>query len=207
MADFDHIPEGSRWLTMADAAHHFRISERTLRRRIDAGQFQTHRDGGRVLVLVHNLADKESDTADKATAGADRGPALSELEALRAEAEKLRGELAAAKVEAEDWRATADRLSQEGAGLWDQLAEARAQGERWEAVAGERQRSIERLEEERRNGWAALAAALSKIPAIEAGPRLRRAGPRPGGAGGSFGRVNPTGAGVKGYLILHNMKD
>jgi hypothetical protein len=105
MADLDDIPEGSRWLTMADAAHHFRISERTLRRRIEAGQWRTHRDGGRVLVLVHNLADT---VADKSATAATSDTGTAEADKWWAEVEK--------------WRTLAEEREKTIRELWDALA-------------------------------------------------------------------------------------
>lgn len=102
------------WLTISEAAHYFRISERTLRRRIAAGQLPTQKEGGRVLVMVY---DSPADKGGQA----DTAPAVSaKLAELEAEVRRL-----------------SDLLSQ---------------------VEGERDYLRQ-----------ALAAAMSKIPAIEAG--------------------------------------
>lgn len=93
--------EPGRWVTLGEAAHFFKVSERTMRRRIKAGQLRTQHSGGRVLVLVYGLADSVADKSD-----------------------------------------TADTSG------------------KWQTLAIERLATIERLENENRNLWAALATAM-----------------------------------------------
>lgn len=64
--------EPGRWVTLGEAAHYFKVSERTMRRRIKAGQLRTQHSGGRVLVLVYGLADSVADKPDTADASGSR---------------------------------------------------------------------------------------------------------------------------------------
>lgn len=57
-----------RWLTISEAAHHFMISERTLRRRIERGELPTQKEGGRVLVMVYDSPADKGGQADTAPA-------------------------------------------------------------------------------------------------------------------------------------------
>lgn len=99
-----------RWITISEAVSHFRVSERTIRRRIAAGQLPTKHEGGRVLIYLYDTPPDKGQAA-----AAD----LAELACLQAEVRRL-----------------SDLLS--------------------------------RADEERDYLRQALAAALSKIPAIEA---------------------------------------
>lgn len=74
--------EPGKWVTLSEAAHYFKVSERTLRRRIARGELRTERDGGRVLVLVYGLADNEADTPATSDTSA-------ELDKLAAEVRRL----------------------------------------------------------------------------------------------------------------------
>lgn len=152
---------------MTEAIAHFGRSERTLRRWVDQGRIEARREGGRVLLLVHT---GKADTDRPAAAAPDR------TETADIMADITPAELARLREELEGWKAEAERAAREGVELWDKWSQAqeeiarwKATAERWEAVAGERQAVIDYLRSEARNAWAALATALAKIPAIEAG--------------------------------------
>lgn len=117
MAD---IPPG-RWVTLSDAAHFFKVSERTIRRRISAGQLRTEHTGGRVLVLIYDTQVDKGGQADTAPATSAK------VTELAAEVRRLSDLLARAEAQTDEVRGERDFLRQ------------------------------------------ALAAAMSKIPAIEAG--------------------------------------
>ncbi len=99
-----------KWITISEAVSYFRVSERTIRRRIATGLLPTKHEGGRVLIYLYDTEP------DKSNAPASD---VAELVRLQAEVRRL-----------------SDLLSQ-------------AEGER------------DYLRQ-------ALAAALSKIPQIEA---------------------------------------
>jgi hypothetical protein len=100
----DRVDNPGSWIALSEAAAYFRVSERTLRRRIKTGELRSQKKSGHVYVLVYGPLDAQSDKADKAE-GVSIAP---DLALLQAENERLRAEVAELKRQLMD-QVTEDR--------------------------------------------------------------------------------------------------
>lgn len=122
--DSDTDSNIGEWVTIPDAARLLGVTVRTIRRQVSQGKLPHKMESGRAYVRVSVSGDSDIG-GDTVTVRDD-----SRLADLQAEIERL-------QAEAEAWKATADRLSGEGAELWDKWAAAQAEAERYKAVADE----------------------------------------------------------------------
>ena len=113
MADIrETSPNGSKWRTVPEACHALGVSERTLRRRIDQGKYETQLEKGRRLVCLSIEGNRLTDDtqADRTVIAQLR----SEIEHLRdiiSERDRQIQQLMAELAEASRQRNEADRRS------------------------------------------------------------------------------------------------
>ena len=121
----------NRWLTVAEAANEFSISERTLQRRIKQGKVVSKLENGRRLTLATSVAENGEIVATVSEELAEENEELKERIAelerqLRQQSDTHRQEMAELSVrlqEAEKTGALADGLSQDKERLQQQLSE------------------------------------------------------------------------------------
>ena len=106
----------NRWLTVAEAAQEFSVSERTLQRRINAGKVTSKLEGGRRLLLASSVAEVGGIVGDMS-------PSVAEV--LQEENAELKSKVATLE---EEQRQHSDKQRQQMAELSEELQEAQKRG-------------------------------------------------------------------------------
>ena len=105
-------PNGSKWLTVPEACQALGVSERTLRRHIDQGKYETQLEKGRRLVCLSVEGDRvTADTQADRTMTAQLRSEIEHLRDMVSERDRQIQQLMAELTEANQQRNEADRRS------------------------------------------------------------------------------------------------
>lgn len=148
-----------KWITVREAIVYLGLSERTIRRRIKAGELTTRETKKGVLIYLGDAptGNRLNDATGTPQAGEARPQAY--IQQLQAEVTELREQL----DQAERWEQTAERLAQEGQELWDQWSQTQGELREWKARAEELRHSRDYLEQTLANAQALLMASQQKL--------------------------------------------